>query len=759
MIGTFRLWIWMFFLAFAPLLISGHEAFSEPVHIELLHEEDAIQSGRPFWVAVHLKIKDDWHAYWKNPGDTGMAPTIEWILPEGFTASPTIWPHPKKFISDSFIGFGYEEELILLSQITPPKSLPQGQSVQIAANVQWLVCSESECVPGETELNKIFSISAETPSVQKEWVDHFARARAQVPKPYTDLNWNVQAHHKNDLVELHLQLPQEMNITASNASFFPEQRNVIDHKVDVVVAQSTTADNVYILIFKDGGKKMTASSLKGILVISDAQNKPIHIIQIEAPFEQTVASAESEISLVEKGSDQDSHRHLSSANTIETVEAPLKRPGLPTPEFEGGLGMALLLAFIGGMILNLMPCVLPVMSFKILSFVKMAGQSRSLTLKHGLAFSAGVVVSFWILAAMLLILKAYGHTVGWGFQLQEPIFVAVLAAILFVLALSLFGLFETGAFLTSLAGQAQTASVKSEGMPASFFSGVLATAVATPCTGPFLGAAIGFAVTLSAPYALLVFTVLGLGMAFPYLILAAYPNLLKFLPKPGAWMITFKEIMGFVILATILWLVWVFGAQTSSIAMVILLFSFFWLAVGGWIYGKWGSPVHSYRSRVTSYVLVLSCIAIAGYAIISSTSFLDDTTNSLIVGGEVSEGRPQTQNSPHVWEKFSPERIAELQERGVPVLVDFTAKWCLICQANHLVLSNGKVEQRLAELGVVKMKADWTKNDEMITQELHKLGRSGVPVYLLYTGESSEFPHILPQVLTPDIVLDYLDKL
>ena len=394
----------------------------------------------------------------------------------------------------------------------------------------------------------------------------------------------------------------------------------------------------------------------------------------------------------------------------------------------------------------MMPCVLPVVSFKILSFVKLAGQSRKITLRHGLAFGAGVMVSFWILAGIMLILQAYGRSAGWGFQLQEPLFVAILAAVLTIFGLSLFGVFELGVSMTALAGSGQSSGKTEYG--SSFFSGVLATAVATPCTGPFLGSAIGFAVTLPAYQSLLIFTFLGFGMALPYLLLAYFPQWLRFVPKPGEWMMTFKVIMGFLMLGTVLWLLWVFGAQTGALGIIILLWALFFLSFGCWIYGKWSPPVNTRLTRWISYAFAGLCFCIGSYIISYSVSPEIAAASSL-----------QQAHEDKIWQPFSETKVANLRQKGIPVFVDFTAKWCLICQTNHLVLSTPEVEARFAELGVVRMKADWTKNDAKISAALRKFGRNGVPLYVLYSPDPSVPPQILPQVLTPDIVLSHLKNL
>lgn len=729
-------WKSVFFLFFVTALLSADEfsfddeessnPTADPIRFELLTEETSIQPGRPFWIALHLDIDEHWHSYWKHPGDIGMPTRVEWELPEGFEVSNLEWPFPKRFEQNGFIGFGFENKVTLLAQITPPTSLTSDTSAMLGANIRWLVCSDLTCLPGETVINLEVPISDTSPKEDAKHQTFFSEARALLPK----MQWHMHAHIQNDLIELQIQAPGYKHLTA--AYFCPSERKVIDSKSDTALAPLEEKPGFYVLYLKAIDGKMP-DRLKGVLVV-ESESGP-EAIELNLPLN----TASSEISM-----NSNSKPPSAEFASIE-VEAP-RQPEPESIEFDGGIGLAILFAFMGGFILNLMPCVLPVVSFKILSFVKMAGQSRALIFKHGMAFSAGVLISFWILAGLMLMLQAYGQSVGWGFQLQEPLFVAILAALLFLFALSLFGVFELGVSVTALAGKVGHQSHSSE-LVGSFLSGMLATAVATPCTGPFLGSAIGFAVTLPTVWALIIFTSLGLGMAFPYLLMAAFPSLLRYMPKPGAWMETFKEMLGFVMLATVLWLVWVFSAQTNSFSIFILLVSFFILAVGAWIYGHWGTPRRKRSTRIISSILALACLLTAGYAITLSAS-------PMIIALE-----EELSNHQEEWETFSPERVAELQAAGIPVLIDFTAKWCLICQANHLVLSLDQVESKIQEKGVVKMKADWTKNDPVITKALKQYGRNGVPLYVLYSNDSRTQPAILPQVLTPDLVVEYLEPL
>jgi len=698
-----------------------------PLKASMQAEDNHLKSGQPFWVSINLVLDDDWHVYWKNPGDTGMPVSVEWDLPPGFKVDALEWPYPLQFSIDSFIGFGYEKDVHLLARITPPDHLLSGQSFPFKATVKYLACSDSACLPGEDVIHTSMVSSEGEPRANPSTQALFKKARESLPKT----TWNFKVQRLHDLIELGFQAPQPHPGKLVKAVFFPDNGQSIDYHVDAVISSEENEGGSYSLALKETDSLDPKGFLRGVLVITTELGGKNHTeaLEVSSPIIDGMGDRE----------------HVLVANDPANRSIKLNLPALEseTEGFDGGLGMALVLAFVGGMILNLMPCVLPVVSFKILSFVKMAGQSRKLTLQHGLFFSAGVMVSFWVLAGALLILQAYGHAVGWGFQLQEPIFVGVLAAILLIFSLSMFGVFEMGIKVGSYAGQLQHQGAK-EGFTGSFMSGVLATLIATPCTGPFLGTAVGFAMTLPYYLSLLIFTSLGAGMAFPYMLLSINPRLIKFLPKPGAWMDTFKQLMGFLMLASVLWLVWVFGAQTDSMALVILLAAFFILSLACWIYGRWGTPLHSKKSRLISMGLASMLVLASFYTLTLAAPHQHSADSSTT----------HVAHNESDWETFSPERLAELKAQGIPVFIDFTAKWCLICQANHMILTASDVHAKFKELGVVRMKADWTKKDTLITDELRKFGRNSVPLYVLYNGEDK--PTILPQVLTPGVVLDHL---
>lgn len=722
----------------APFQIFATTEHAPHVKASLYHEEETIQPGHPFWVALQLNLEDGWHVYWKNPGDAGRPLKIEWKLPEGFEAAPLEWPFPEKFSVADMVGFGYKKEVVLLAQITPPAYLDPSDKPSLEAKIEWLVCSSFTCQPGSTSITLPLTISSTPPNLRSEYKAFFIDARSKIPQSHVE----IKTIRKHGMVQLEVPLntPEFAEGAIREAYFFPEQKNVIDHSIGQTIAQSTTDSNQYYVNLK-GSDDIGAEiqHLKGVLVVHKGIGKQTQVeaFDIDSPIE-----------------DDGSLKILSFLDHAGKASYPSighdSKVASSALSFEGGVGLAILFAFLGGMILNLMPCVLPVMSLKVMSFVKMAGQSRSLSLKHGLMFTFGVLLSFWVLASVMLIFRAYGQSVGWGFQLQEPIFVCVLATFLFIFSLSLFGVFEWGMIFASWAGQTQAdAAKKKSGYFGSFFNGVLATAVATPCTGPFLGSAVGFAVTLPVWQSLLVFSSLGLGMAFPYLILAAFPACLRFVPKPGAWMETFKHLMGFLLLATVLWLLWVFSAQTDNFSLFCLLAGFLFLSIAAWIYGRGCTPEKSRKKQLFAYAFVI-LFAILGFeAILYPRATWSQQTQSL---------SKSPSDDWKGWEEFSPERLAQLRLEGKPVLIDFTAKWCLICQTNHLVLDSDSVKKELDQAGVIKMKADWTKNDPIITKELSKFGRNSVPLYVLYGNEEKQEPQILPQVLTVDVVKSHLEK-
>lgn len=703
----------------------------EPVKAKIFIEEKNIQPGRPFWVAVQVDLEHQWHTYWKNAGDIGLPTSLDWHLPPGFEIASVEWPTPKRFFEHSMVSFGYDDTFVILAKITPGNATPVGKNADIGVTVRWVACNEGNCLPGESEAKTAVMVSQNAPISDNQSSTLFSQARSHLPMT----GWSVKSDVSNNTVRLVLHPPQGQASSFALAYFVPITPETINLHQPIEVKPLATGEGYTISLHKQAKGKPLSSHLEGILLLhpsADTKEAPA-AVAIHTPLEDhAVADA-------------------SGTSTASIFEEEMDSMIV---EFEGGMGLALLMAFVGGMILNLMPCVLPVISLKVLSIVKMSGKSRLANVKHGLIFGLGVLVSFWVLAIVLLLLQAYGHAVGWGFQLQEPIFVALLAAVLLMFSLSLFGVFEMGTVMASWAGQTESDNVKQgSSLSGSFFNGVLATAVATPCTGPFLGSAIGFAVTLPPLSALAIFTSLGIGMASPYMLLTSFPSLVKWLPKPGAWMVTFKQLMGFLLMATILWLLWVFGAQTDNLGIFLLLCSLFILSLACWTYGHWCTPLKSKRVRKAGILVSAFLVLLGTYFLVVSASLVPEN-NEKALANQMITGEEDLR----AWLPFTPALVEQYRQQGKPVFIDFTAKWCVICQTNHLILVLDDVEKKFADMGVVKFKADWTRPDPAITKELRKYGRNGVPLYLLYAPGSTT-PLILPQVLTPDVVSGYLDKI
>lgn len=690
------------------LLALGIEAApvkDKHVTAELMAEVSAIAPGQPFWVALKLTHEEHWHTYWINDGDSGLPTKIRWTLPEGFTAGPIIWPTPQRLPMPPLMSYGYEGTTWLLVEITPPADLT-ATTVDLAANVSWLMCKEI-CLPGKAAFTLTLPVNT-TPVIDPGRADDFRAARVNLPATETD--WTFAAHATETSIELTATPPAGAPALASLYVFAREKGIVASAAEQTLVRDGT---NIRISLKREVSEDPLPDTFTAVLVgepslARDASRTGLDIaVPFSAPATGKAAPA-------------------AAASTSATASVPRS------------LGFIIVSAFLGGMILNLMPCVFPVISLKILGFVNQAGENLRTVWHHGLVFAAGVLVSFWILAGLLIALRATGAGIGWGFQLQSPAALITLSLVFFVLALNLFGIFEFGLSLTSAGGSV----TQKQGWSGSFFSGFLATVIATPCTAPFMGVALGYALTQPPVVAFTVFTALALGMAFPYLLLSRYPALLKKLPRPGAWMETMKQVMGFFLLATVVWLFWVLSALVHSITLTAVLAAFLFAGIGAWVLGKWDVLSRPSHQRWIGRSVGLLFIALGAATALGN---VHRAANEPETGGE--------------WEAFSPERLAALRAEGRPVFIDFTAKWCLTCQVNKLtVLRTEEMMQAFRDRGVALLYADWTDENEVIAAELARHGRQSVPLYVLYDGTAAE-PVILPELLTRKIVTDALNSL
>ena len=678
-------------------LLPGAAAQAEAPHasVELLADVRGVLPGQPFALGVQFKLDRGWHIYWQNPGDSGQAPRIDWQLPAGFTAGAIEWPYPQQVSKPPVVTYGYEDEVLLPVAVTTPASIAGPGPATLRATVHYLVCKDL-CLPEQAALRldlPVVEQAAPDPAGQRA----IAAARARLPRQLPEIT--VGASRFGDRVYLDWPAAGALG----GVRFFPDREGQIRHAAPQVLER--VGDRARLTLMAAG----VADAVTGVLVNDrgwDAAGQ-VRALQVNAPL-TSLASA-----------------------------PPAGQP-MVADSGAGGMSLALAAAFalLGGLILNLMPCVFPVLSVKVLSFIQLAHGDPGRVRRHGLAFLGGVLASFWLLAGLLLALRAAGGGVGWGFQLQSPGFVAAMALLLTAVGLNLMGAFEVGLGLSRLAGSAPQPA----GYPGSFLTGTLAVLVATPCTAPFMGAALGFALARPAWEALVIFTALGFGMALPYLLLAEAPGLLARLPRPGQWMVTLRQGLAFPMFATAVWLVWVLGRQSGVDAVGLLL-----LAALGVGFAAWGlgHVQRGGRRWLPGAVVVigLGLAAVLGFGAAMRPAAQAAASLQPAAGID--------------WQPWSSVVVDAQRAAGRPVFVDFTAAWCISCQVNKRVaLDTAAVSARFAQLGVVPLKADWTRYDPAITQALAGFGRSGVPLYVYYPPGAP--PQLLPAVLTPGAVLQAL---
>lgn len=682
----------------------------------------SVAPGEPFTVALRIDMEEGWHSYWKNPGDAGKPTTIDWELPDGWTTSDLRWPYPHRIQAAGVASFGYSDVVRHPVRITPPDTLTPGTTVTLKGEARWLICADI-CLPAHDSIERRVTVTDEEPSPSDE-AEAIRATQEAIPGPVDD--WSAQAARSSGSYTLALTSETDRRPDLSDAYFYPAENSVLNHAAPQPVARQ--GDTYLLSLQAATDDQEPADSLQGVVV---------------AP-EGTTWDAEGEERAMTVDVPVDS-----SIEGVDTAALSAQSSGA------GGAGLALpwalAFAFAGGMLLNLMPCVFPVLSVKILGFAEGAGEKDGAIRRHGLLFGAGVLVSMWALAGLLLALRAAGGQIGWGFQLQSPMFVALMTLLFFGIGLNLLGVVEVGNRIMNWGGRLQSETPNS-GNTGAFLTGVLATIVATPCTAPFMGAALGVALTLSPTGALLIFTVLGIGMATPYVGLSMAPHLLDALPEPGAWMEALKQFFAFPMFATAVWLVWVFGQQTSNSGVALLLGALLLMGMAAWVVHRWTAP------RLSRSLQILT----RGMA----TLMLGGAVAAAVVGAGYSQPSPSASDSDRpsssteaTWQSFSPATVDSLRAEGRPVFVDFTAAWCLTCQVNkRTVLSEKRITDAFDTHNVALIRADWTNRDSTITDALESHGRSGVPVYALYPGDGSD-PDLLPEVLTEDIVLDALDAL
>jgi len=665
------------------------------VQAELISSASAIAPGETFYVGLKLTMAPGWHTYWEYSGDAGIPTKIKWDLPPGFGAGPIEWPIPKAKLEPGDIEvYGYSGEVVLLIAIQPPADLTPGTEVTLRGVASWLVCEEI-CIPGsaKVEITLPVAATAVASAAGKIIADWQTRVPSAEPPPY-----NVTWSKSGDSLTARVRSVAGVE----NVRFFP------------LPSGNQSVGHPRVSGSGDGASTISvtaASPLRGVIAaVVNGQDRSWLVVAEPGIAETAETSSDA------------------SLGVIATLPP---------------LWQALLFGFLGGIILNLMPCVLPVISLKVFGFIRQAGDDPRQIFLHGLAFSSGIFFWFLGLGAVIVALKASGTEVTWAFQFQNPMFILVIAAVVFVFALNLCGVFEL-----TLPGKAVgTMSDLSgkEGFSGSFFQGVFATLLATPCTGPFLGTALGFAFSQPGGVVMAMFGSIALGMASPYLLLSARPGWMKFLPKPGAWMEKLKQFMAFPLFATLLWLLSILGGQKGIDGILWTAAFLLSLGLAVWIYGAFCGPLSSVRTRVLAIACALG-VALGGGWFFIGSGFLTATAQS---GAVSKDGIP--------WQPFSQALVDELLAEGKPVFIDFTADWCITCKFNErTAINTPAVRALIAELGVVPIKADWTNSNPEITAALKAFGRVGVPFYVIYPAGRANEPITLPELLTESIVIEAL---
>ncbi len=682
---------------FAAIGISQTALADDTKHVEVVIYADhqALEGGETVLLAIEKNISPGWHTYWKNPGDSGAPLSIAWDLPEGFSVEEFVWPTPKRIPYDPLVNFGYKHQAVVLQTLNIPETAPPSE-LTINGKYQLLVCEEL-CIPESGTVSISFNSDSGIADVSPSYFD---TAKAALPTPYTQT-----VHYDVEQSELVLKTQLETQVQPDRLFFFANDNDLLQH---AAAPKIRTLEDGRIEYRQALNTELNSDSvIEGVLAVSDNRGQSVGY---------TVSAIPSGLANTSANEQSTAASHQSEAESSSFL-------------------MAALFALLGGLVLNLMPCVFPVLSMKALSLIHMGDKSASVAIRHGWAYTAGIILSFLAIATVLIALKAFGFQVGWGFQLQNPLIVGVLAYLLLLVGLNLSGFFEISVSF-SHAGQSLT---EKEGASGSFFTGVLAALVAAPCVAPFMGAAIGYALTQPPAVALIVFAMLGLGLALPYLLLCYFPSLRSRLPRPGPWMARFKELLAFPMYASAIWLVWVLSQQAGSNGVLVTLSGMLVLVFAIW-----------FRKLVANGGLVWKRLVNAAAIVLVVGALFPLTTL------QPSHAAPSEQ-------AFSQTALDQtLETKDHPVFVEMTAAWCITCKVNERVALNlESTTQAFEQHQVERMIGDWTNYDSHITQYLEGFGRNGVPLYVYYgprdeqTGQRPD-PVLLPQILTPGIVEDYL---
>jgi thiol:disulfide interchange protein/DsbC/DsbD-like thiol-disulfide interchange protein len=716
----------LMFLLTLPLTLFA----AQNTTVSLIADQRTIAPGTQFTVGIRFAMRPGWHIYWANPGESGIPTQVVWHLPGGFTAGPLQWPVPFKHIeAGDVLTFGYEHDVVLLVRITAPSSLAAGTNVRLAADVSWLECA-TMCVPGDATIDLPLEVGSSpregsNAGVVRAWQERLPRMTTDAEQRSLSVLF--------DAATLLLTLPGG----EGSSDFYPLPSGPVTAGRTTVTAGK---DGVTFTIpLSVSSPSDSALALRGIIVSGTGDRRLGREVAVTIPAEVA--------------------RRLSGGGGTTPGGSILDKSFAPVGSAvgQGPLLLYVVFALLGGLLLNIMPCVLPVIALKVFGLVKMAGDRPGRVKRLGWSFSAGIIASFAVLALVVVLLQLAGQQVGWGFQFQEPLFVIAMAAVVFAFGLSLFGVFEIrvpGSAVNTISSSVSKRPAEG-GYLASFSEGVFATILATPCTAPFLGTALGFAFTQHWWAIILMFLVVGLGMSLPYLLLTARPAWQRFLPKPGEWMETAKQFMGFLMMATLLWLLYVLGKQLGMEAVIWTGAFLLSIGVAVWLVGRYATLTASATRGRMTWLAALIIIALGYYV------FLESALNvrSVIAGVPASGGTVAGETEGIAWKPYGREALEEALRSDRPVFVDFTAEWCLTCKVNErTALRDENVVNAFTTLKVEAFRADWTNRNPEITALLAKFGRSGVPLYVVFPLRNRTAPEVLPEVVTAGIVREALER-
>lgn len=703
---TVRAAAWLAAVGFTPG-VAADVLETTYSRIELIAEQASVPAtGGRVTLGFHLEPNRGWHAYWLNPGDAGKEPSIDWALPDGFTVAPLQFPTPHLIPFGDFNTYGYEDAILLLADVDVPAGLEPGTAIRFAGEAGWVVCDDALCVPEDADIELTMVVG--DGGVDVDVADRFLAARDALPEP---VDWPARFALVGEDIEFDASLPAG---AGPSAALFVAPKRFVRY-----------------------GEQAVARSAGGVRFTMAAGRKAGDFDAVDAV-------------LAYRNADGDD---ASAWLTFAKSDGPLPAAAAPS----GGVGTvataatagevirAIVFGLLGGILLNLMPCVFPILSLKALGLADLSKAGAKAARESGLLYTAGVLATFLVIAVLLIALRQAGEAVGWGFQLQSPWVIVVLGLAMVAIGLNLAGVFEIGTRAMGL-GQGLTASNERR---AAFFTGALAVVVATPCTAPFMAGALGFALVQPVPVALAVFLALGFGLALPYLALTLLPALSRVLPKPGPWMATFRHVLAFPMLATALWLFWVIGRQLGATAMAVALLAALFLGFALWAYGRSAGGSRTAVWRTAAVAGLVACIA-AG-ANIGERSI--GTTAAGVPGATAHRlGKLEP-------EAFTPDRVVGYVESDTPVFVYFTADWCISCKVNErIALATDEVGDAFNNRGIKVIEGDWTTEDPVITEWLTRYDRAGVPLYLYFpAGSSLAEATVLPQVLLPGVVIDAIE--